>query len=238
MSEHVSTERMNEVLDGLLPDVEVATVEQHLEACAACRNEYARITETVRSVASLPRDARAPDGTWEAIAARIGSGAGGAGEGSDDVAVYTLPTAAPPQRRLSFSIPEAMAAGIAVALVSAGLMWAVVDSGGRNDAPATAAVEQVPGGAAARAVALEGTRYAEVVGQLEAILEEGRSLLTPETLASIEQSLTTIDAAIADIESALSEDPSSDLLQRLLASHQRTRLGVLQRAAAAVQAQT
>ena len=54
----------------------------------------------------------------------------------------------------------------------------------------------------------------------------------------IEESLATIDDAMADIESALADDPNSDLLQRMLANHQRMRLGVLQRAAAAVQAQT
>jgi hypothetical protein len=96
----------------------------------------------------------------------------------------------------------------------------------------------VPGGAAARAVSFEEDRYAEVVGQLERILSEGRDVLAPETLVTIEQSLRTVDEAIADVELALASDPNSDLLRRMLSSHQRTRLGVLQRAAAAVQAQT
>jgi hypothetical protein len=47
-----------------------------------------------------------------------------------------------------------------------------------------------------------------------------------------------VDAAIADVEQALADDPNSDLLIRMLAAHRRTKLGVLQRAAAAVQAQT
>ena len=47
----------------------------------------------------------------------------------------------------------------------------------------------------------------------------------------------TVDAAIHEIEVALGDDPNSDLLLRMLANHQRTKLGVLQRAAAAVQAQ-
>ena len=82
------------------------------------------------------------------------------------------------------------------------------------------------------------SRYAEVVDRLEQILEAGRGVLASETLVTIEESLLTLDAAIEEIEAALADDPSSDLLQRLLVNRQRTRLGVLQRAAAAVQLQT
>ncbi len=59
MSEHVSTERMNESLDGLLSDADTTPIERHLDTCASCRNEYARLFETIKAVASLPRQARA-----------------------------------------------------------------------------------------------------------------------------------------------------------------------------------
>jgi hypothetical protein len=87
-------------------------------------------------------------------------------------------------------------------------------------------------------VSSEGARYADAVDRLERILVAGRGVLGPETLLSIEQSLGTVDAAIADIEEALVADPGSDMLRRMLSAHRSTRLGVLQRAAAAVQAET
>jgi hypothetical protein len=87
-------------------------------------------------------------------------------------------------------------------------------------------------------VSLQGEPYGEVVAELQQILAEGRGVLTAETLLTIEESLRTVDEAIADVEQALASDPGSDLLLRLLATHRRTKLGVLQRAAAAVQAQT
>jgi hypothetical protein len=87
-------------------------------------------------------------------------------------------------------------------------------------------------------VSLENGGYLEALAALEQIVAGGRSVLAPETLATIEGSLRTVDAAIADVEQALADDPNSDLLIRMLAAHRRTKLGVLQRAAAAVQAQT
>lgn len=233
MSQHVSIERMNESLDGLLSSTATTEIEEHMEACAACRNEYARLSETVREIRSLPREALAPEGSWEAIAARIGDAPASAEE---DVPVYRLPTAGRSTRRISFSVPQLAAAGVAVALLSAGLMWMAI--GGGPDQPPVAAFTDPPGGAAARAVSLDGGRYTEVVGRFEQILDEGRDVLRPETLLSIEESLATIDDAIAEVESALTRDPNSELLQRMLASHQRTRLSVLQRAAWAVQAHT
>jgi anti-sigma factor RsiW len=236
MSEHISIERLNELLDGLLSAGEAAPLEAHLAACAECRNGHARLSETVRAVSALPREATPPEGAWEGIAARI---AGTAPDAADEVEVYRLPTApsAPGARRVTFSVPQLAAAAAVIAFFSAGLMWMAI--GGGPDRPRPVAVEaEQPGGAAARAVAFTDRRYTAVVTELEQVLEGGRSMLAPETVATIEESLATIDAAIADVESALADDPGSDLLRRMLANHQRTRLGVLQRAAAAVQAQT
>ena len=236
MTDHVSFERMNDALDGLLPSSEMAPIERHLEACAACRNDFAGLSETVRAVSSLPREARAPDDAWEAIASRIDGEAPGVEV--EKVPVYRLPVAERSRRLVTFSVPQLAAAGIAVALVSASLMWVALTNGGVDGPRTVAAGSDFPGGAAARAVSLDAERYGEVVGQLEEIIEQGREMLTPETLRSIEESLATIDAAIEEIDVALATDPGSDLLRRMLANHQRTRLGVLQRAAAAVQAQT
>ena len=241
MSGHVSIERMNEAIDGALSAREVSELEKHLTACAACRNEHARLAEAVQGVRSLPRAADPPHAVWNAIAARID----GAQQASvSEPKVLRLPTAAQEtgaeraddvgRRRFLLSVHQLAAAAILVALVSAATMWVAL-----GDTPvATATRDQgVPGGAAARAVSLDDGRYAEAVDELEQVLEEGRAVLAPETLAMIEESLRTVEAAIAEVEIALAEDPNSDLLMRMLSSQQSTKLSVLQRAAAAVQAQ-
>jgi len=240
MTAHVSIERLNDLVDGLLSAAEADEIEIHLQQCAACRHDYATLSETVRALQALPRDGRVPDDAWDAIAARIGPRP--VDEAEPEVAVYRLPTAERTTvgRRFAFTAPQLAAAAALVAVLSAGLMWVAID--GRPARAVVAqrgdAVDGVPGGAASRAVWFTDGRYTEVVTELEQILQEGGSLLTPETLASIEESLATIDAAIADVETALGVDPNSDLLMRMLTTHQRTKLRVLQRAAAAVQSQT
>jgi len=240
MSGHVSIERMHEAIDGALSAREMAELEEHFAACGSCRNEHARLAEVVQAVGALPRAADTPDAVWVEIASRIDGAQRASGP---EPKVLHLPTAAqqasadqlshPGRRRFSLTMPQMVAAAILVALVSATTMWVAL-----GDAPVatTTRDEAVPGGAAARAVSLDDGRYAEAVNELEQILEEGRTVLAPETLAMIEESLRTVDAAIAEVEDALAEDPNSDLLMRMLSSQQSTKLSVLQRAAAAVQA--
>jgi len=244
MTEHISIERMNEALDGLLVTADMEALERHILGCAACRNDYARLSETVMALRALPRSATAPDEAWAGIASRIHSST------SDEMASYDvaaeeatvlrLPTATMPSmtRRLSFTIPQLAAAAIVVSVLSAGTVWMALEDVATTAAPTADLALESLGGAAARAVWTEGSRYVEVVDQLQRILQEGRGVLASETLGTIEESLGTLDNAIADIETALAADPNSDLLLRMLANHQRTKLGVLQRAAAAVQAQT
>jgi len=235
MKRHVSIERMNDALDGQLTAAESADLERHLQECGACRDEYATLSETIVALRALPRDARAPEAVWAGIASRI--------EGTEPRAVeegarvYRLPGAQRSRGAARFTLSQLAAASIAVAVVTAASVWALLGLG-PDGAVVPTEVAGSPGGAAARAVSLEGDPYEDVARRLEEVLAEGRDLLTPETLVSIEQSLATIDGAMRDIEAALSEDPNSGLLMRMLATQQRTRLGVLRRAAAAIQAQT
>lgn len=236
MSEHVSTARIHEALDGELTAAEMAVMEGHLLECTPCRDEYARLSEVVDSIRSLPRGGNAPD-VWGEIQARIGERVPGGGE--DDVKVLALPGRGDrySARRISFSVPQLAAAAIVVSVLSAGIALRVARGPEVSPQLAQGSTPTLVG-AAARAVSSEGSRYGEVVLQLEQILEEGRAVLSPETLTTIEASLTTVNAAITDVEQALADDPGSDLLLRMLANYQRTKLGVLQRAAAAVHAQT
>jgi anti-sigma factor RsiW len=237
---------MHESLDGLLSSAEAGILEAHVDTCAACRNEYARLSEVVSSLRTLPRSAAVPGDVWDGIAHRIGSATR---EAPSRVAtVVSLPTAAAgvevggrrgwaSRRRLTLSLTQLAAAAVVVALLSAGTAWIAL-GGDRAGAGSASGTTEAPAGHAARSVSIESGGYHEVLAELEQIVASGRSVLAPETLVTIEGSLRTVDAAIADVEQALADDPNSDLLLRMLATHRRTKLGVLQRAAAAVQAQT
>ena len=231
---HHSVARMHDAVDGLLSSAEMRELDAHVAGCDPCRNDYARISETIDAIRSLPQAASTPDGLWAGIATRIEGDAPGV---EDPVAdVLRFPGAAEGRRRFSFTVPQLAAAALVVSLLSGATVWAALGSG----VPPTGFAIGADGGQgpASRVVMAASSRYEAVVSDLELILDQGRTLLSPETLLTIEQSLSTVNSAISDIETALQEDPNSDLLHRMLSTHQRTKLGVLQRAADAVRAQT
>ena len=65
-----------------------------------------------------------------------------------------------------------------------------------------------------------------------------RPYLAPETLLALDQSLAQIDAAIEEINQAITNDPSSELLHSMLVNQQRTKLRVLSQVATLTQAQS
>lgn len=246
MSSHISIERMHESLDGLLTSAELDALQAHLESCGVCRNEHARLREVVTSIRGLPRVAAPPDDAWRSIADRLSATPQDLTASAAKVVALPGASAAPFRRQrrttsgrsLTLSVPQLAAAAAMVAVVSAATVWAVVGNRGSGAPDSAFAETEARTGAAARAVALDSDRYVEVVDQLERILSEGRTVLAPETMDTIEESLRTVDAAITDVEQALEDDPNSGLLLRMLATHRRTKLSVLERAAAAVRAQT
>lgn len=245
---HLSVARMHEALDGVLASSEMAQLGRHVEQCALCREEYARLSEVVTAVRALPRSAAAPEMAWDAIAIRLAAPDLGRADAPDTPVIEMGPRTSGQERSESeggrstgagiyLSMTQLAAAAAIVAIVSATIVWAGMS--GSSALPGAIAIDPATsGGAAARAVSLETGRYTEAVTALQSILAEGRDVLDPQTLLTIEESLRAVDDAIADVEQALTDDPNSALLLRLLANQQRTKLGVLQRAADAVHAQT
>jgi len=93
-------------------------------------------------------------------------------------------------------------------------------------------------GSAARMAASGDAAYDQALLQLQTLVDQGRSVLAPETVKTLDRSLRTIDDAIAQIREALAKDPSSQLLNRMLINQQRTKLRVLKQAATAMQARS
>lgn len=234
MSDHISTARMHDLVDGLLSAAEVEAAQAHVEECAGCREEYARLSEVVGTLRSLPRSAEAPTGLWAGIEDRLGE------VESDEVLqpeapladVVPLPVTTRTDRRVSFSMPQLAAAAVVVSVLSAGTVWMAL-SGGSNDA-VPVSVAAPDGESPTQAVSLDAQKYDVPIAELEEILDRGRALLSRETLVTLETSLRTIDEAIAEVRTALERDPASELLTRMLVNHQRTKLRVLRQAATSV----
>lgn len=234
MNGHIGAERMNDLVDGLLSAAERAEVEAHLSACPACREEATRLAETVAAIGALPRDAVAPGGMWAHIERRTAGKL--PGPGAVERAVLRFPAAGAGPRRIAFTVPQLAAAAGLVALLSWGVAWTAMSRGGET-APQAAAAGTMPTGRTARMVAT-GESYQEAVARLRMVVEQGRDRLSPETIATLERSLETIDAAITEVEEALRADPSSDLLARMLVSHQDAKLRVLRQVATRVEPRT
>jgi hypothetical protein len=239
MSEHLSAERMHDLLDGLLTPDEAGRSEAHLEGCATCRDEYRALRDVVEDLRGLPAEAHAPAGAWQAIEARIAGG--GSVPGTGGAEVLSFPGAAAGRRRLTFTVPQLAAAAVLVALVSAGSVWMALN--GRPGAvPSSTPLATAPAlerdGSAAHMAASGEVAYDAALLELQDLVDENREILAPETREALDRSLQTIDAAIDDIRRALQQDPNSELLARLLINQQRSKLRVLGQAATAIQARS
>ncbi len=228
MSGHIPPERMHDLVDGLVPEAERRALDEHLSSCPACRDELARLRELVGALGALPTDAETPSGLWAGIEARIGATA--PADATSAATVVPFPGTRQAARRVSLTLPQLAAAAVVVAVVSAGLVWATLSGRGGAE-PELARTEEADAGATARMVA-SGGGYAQALAELESIVQRGRASLAPETLAALERSLATVDSAIAEVEEALRNDPNSELLARLLATHQGAKLRTLRHAAA------
>ena len=74
----------------------------------------------------------------------------------------------------------------------------------------------------------------QAAADLEAVLRDNRSRLRPETVKALEESMTQINAAIAQAERALKADPANDYLTRYLGELHQARMMTLRQAVAIV----
>ena len=218
------TEQLSEYLDDTLPRAEREALDAHLATCAECRetlDDLRRVLDRARGLDDRPPS----QDLWAGIAARIGSAGG--------TAVVPIGRArtrlGQPSRRLSFSVPQALAAGIALVAVSAGAAWLAL----RHPSGPAVAVTQ-PGTVEANAnwqPQVDST-VDQVVTQLRGTLDQRRSQLDTGTVRIIEKNLAIIDSAIAEARRALAQDPGNNYLNHHLADTMRRKADLLRRASA------
>ncbi len=211
-------DRLSEYLDDELTAEEQAALEVHLPACAACVRALEELRAVRQRAGALEDRAPAAD-LWPRILERIRM----ARRGPPRVSRVR-----PGWRRYAFSAPQLLAAGVALAMLSAGAAWLALRS------------PQLPAGGAAlvgerpvpvAVAAMAGADYDRTVAQLEALLSRHRDDLDTATVRVLEESLASIDQAIADARSALLADPANSYLNLHLAGAMRRKLDLLRRAA-------
>lgn len=222
MNRHVDFEELQDFQEELLSPEREAEVRRHLDQCPSCRGELAALQGLLSELGDLPQEAEPSRDLWPQINWRIGG---------------TEERRAPrPQRRgITLPVWQLAAASIAVALISGGAVWAVISGTTQSPVP----MVTTPATLAQPASLGHGFQdYEEVVMELEAIMEEGRKVLDPETLEILEENLNVIDRAISDSRKALLDDPGSGLLRRILNETMRRKVDFLQQAAVVIYANT
>jgi anti-sigma factor RsiW len=225
----VWTDRLSEYLDDELPPGERAALEGHLAQCAECSATLADLRRVVARARALESTGPSTD-LWPGIATRIGAAAA-AGPAVRAIGM----------RRFAFSLPQLLAAGIALMVLSGGSVWLLRPASGPAAAPTIAS-----GTAATPAESGLGTRaswqrraapgYDAAVADLERVLADGRGRLDTATVRVLEQNLHVIDQAIEQARRAVAADSANAYLNSHLADTMRRKLDLLRQAASLVSA--
>jgi hypothetical protein len=257
---HPGPDHLSALAEGLPLDAELQeALEQHLEACDACRREVAWIRELRGEAGAWAlREVPPPPTLWTRIEAEISGSArsrGGArtggrpGDGVEEERRGGILEIGPERRRRGgaggggrswFRPGLQAAAAVALVAVSAFLglhllrTGEVVPGAGSDPGSGPAMAGELPTGTddvrfAALVEEMEGA-YGPAIRELERSLEEDRGNLAPETVEILEENLRIIDQAIRDALEALAADPGSSLAPSLLGGMYESKLQVLQQA--------
>jgi tetratricopeptide (TPR) repeat protein len=224
MNDHdLWTDRLSDYADDELPAAERAAVDEHLRACNQCRDVLAdlrAVADRARALTDLPPS----QDLWPGIAGEIGHGSTRGSRGLHMLASRTT-------RRFSFTVPQLVAASLALMVSSGGMVWLARLGGARTDFPAVVAVPEPPEPTAVPAT-LADAHYDEAIADLQQALDAGRSKLDAETVRVLELNLIAIDRAIDQCRRALAADPANTYLNDHLVAAKKRKLGLLRRATA------
>lgn len=209
---HPNPERLSDYLDGALPPGEVRLLETHLATCPECAGLLSEIRRVVARAQSL-EDRPPRSDLWPGVAAAIGR--------------------VPARRRLTFSVPQLLAAGIAIMVLSGGAMALLL--GGERTPVAGAGQDSAPASVQVTAASAE-RGYDAAIRKLEAELLAGRERLDSTTVRVVEEKLRLIDQAILEAERALTADPVNGYLHGHLTQTRMRKLDLLRRATALTRA--
>jgi tetratricopeptide (TPR) repeat protein len=227
--------------DGLegegLGAAERTAIAAHLAVCTECRTTLSEIRAVARLAANLP-DTRRPDADlWPGISKRLEPPA-------------VVPFTRPFSKRFSFTLPQLVAASLALMVLSGGIVWitqlgdprvalppaVAVDATPTSNTPDSPTADATPPDSFA-AVSFADAQYDAAVADLEKALQVGRSRLDPETVRILEENLASIDLAIEQSRKALRNDPANVYLNNHFAASRNRKLALLRRASALAMAQ-
>lgn len=222
MGDHVGEERLNDWIDGRLPDSVGRDVDAHLAVCPACRMEADRLSALVESLHALPRRISVSPRVWEAVERRSLSSAGTEGRSESSPWTRSFRTGVG-------GLHIRIAASIVIALMGAATALVILPTGERDAGgpPPFATVGIGDGGAADFARSEE--RLAAATRRLEGLVRTHRDALPADVGVSLDESVRALDRAIVAVrrEWRASSDPR---LALRIQSAQLQKLALLERA--------
>jgi hypothetical protein len=207
------TNRLSEYIDDELDSSERAVLEAHLATCGQCFATLADLREVVARAKSLEDREPAKD-LWVGIRSRIT-------EGSEPR--RHAPGVA--SRRFTFSVPQLMAASIALVLLSGGGAWLALRS---SQSPELRFGETTPRPRVGQLVTWTGHTDA-AIADLQTALTQNEKRLDTATVRIVRENLAIIDRAISDARDALQKDPGNAYLNLHLANTMRRKVELLRR---------
>jgi hypothetical protein len=211
------TNRLSEYLDGELGSQERAALEEHLATCGHCYAVLGELRQVVARAQSL-QDAPPARDLWPHVAKVI----------RDEGASARL-AVRPSARRLTFSVPQLLAASIALVLLSAGGMWVGLRATSQKFAASPSWVDRPAAGPQGQYVAWR-TQTDATIAELEETLARNERQLDTSTVRVVRQNLAVIDRAIVQAQRALQRDPANSYLNLHLANTMRQKIDLLRRA--------
>ena len=200
--------RLSEYIDGELDSTEQAALEAHLATCGQCYAALADLREVVARAKSL-KDREPAKDLWAGIRA-------GLTQGSE------TRRHAPVSRRLSFSVPQLLAASIALVVLSGGGVWLALPQRSTGQAE-----EQRP---RPRIDPIGWTQSTDVaIAELQVALDQNEKRLDTATVRIVRKNLAVIDRAISEARMALRNDPGNAYLNLHLANTMRRKVDLLRR---------
>jgi anti-sigma factor RsiW len=213
------TDKLSDYIDDELAPGERAALEAHLVSCRECADTLDELRAVVAHAGTLTPRPPETD-LWPGIAPRLAR---------SSVTPFQPRTAG---RRFSFTVPQLVAAGLALMVMSGGGVWVLQHGGRATDTPSVAASSGPDAGVVP--VALADPRYDAAISDLEQALRAGRGDLDPGTVKILEKNLDAIDNAIDQSRRALAADPANVYLNNHLADARQRKLALLRRATAMV----
>lgn len=197
--------------------------------------DEAKLRDLMKEAEALPRSIDPPADAWVKIRARIESAGGtGPGTGRGDEVIELQPKRL---ARIAFWQRPMFLAAAALLLVAGS---SAVTAIALNRRGATTAVAPAPtrmavgtdsntGPASLAQFTVVESDYLRAVNDLSATLESQEDALSPETIATLRESIKVIDAAILEARNALAADPANRTLIQMLANSYEQKVDLLKR---------